>query len=300
MVTFDQYVVPYLPPTDVPPANSEPSNDAAKNAADLAKQNEIWKDSAKDDHTTSAENIGGEKMPSNLNSLGAWGQGTTVADAEWHAARVGEVNYQGSGDWGSAYAMGATDFMKIEGRVYGDSGYKDGTVMASGGVQGRIELMGSHYQAGYTSPTLFNFGGHDFNSRTTLNADASVGATATAHGGIALGKSDYVDVGASGFAGASASLKGSESIGDVAAVKGDATAWAGVGAKADLDAGYKDGELSFSFGLGFAFGYGFDYDLGFSVNVGAVGDCIEEGASDVVDGIGDAASAIGDAIGDLF
>src|SRR5690242_582512 len=113
MVTFDQYVVPYLPPTDVPPANSEPSNDAAKNAADLAKQNEIWKDSAKDDHTTSAENIGGEKMPSNLNSLGAWGQGTTVADAEWHVARVGEVNYQGSGDWGSAYAMGATDFMKI-------------------------------------------------------------------------------------------------------------------------------------------------------------------------------------------
>ena len=35
MVTFDQYVVPYLPPTDVPPANSEPSNDAAKNAAKI-------------------------------------------------------------------------------------------------------------------------------------------------------------------------------------------------------------------------------------------------------------------------
>jgi hypothetical protein len=298
-----QYVIPPVNfPKQAPPSTggSQNASQQANNNGDASNKDGMWKDSvsSKDDHTTSVENIGNEKMPTNLNSLGVWGQGTTRADAEWHAAQIGDINYQSSGDWGSAYAVGSTDFLKLEGRVYGDSGYKDGTVMASGGVQGRFELMGSHYQAGYTSPTAFTFGGHDFNSRTTVNADASVGATATVNGGIALGKNDYVDVGASGFAGASASLKGSESIGDVATVKGDATVWAGVGAKANIDAGYKDGELSFSLGFGFAFGYGFDYDLGFSINVGAVGDCIEEGASDVVNGIGDAASAVGDGIGD--
>jgi hypothetical protein len=297
-----QYVIPPVNFPKPAPPKSDASQQAANNNGDASNKDGMWKDSVsgKDDHTTSVENIGNEKMPTNLNSLGVWGQGTTQADAEWHAAQIGDVNYQSSGDWGSAYAVGSTDFLKLEGRVYGDSGYKDGTVMASGGVQGRFELIGSHYQAGYTSPTAFTFGGHDFNSRTTLNGDASVGAAAIVNGGIALGKNDYVDVGASGFAGASASLKGSESIGDVATVKGDATVWAGVGAKANLDAGYKDGELSFSFGFGFAFGYGFDYDLGFSINVGAVGDCIEEGASDVVDGIGDAASAVGDAMSSLF
>jgi len=320
MVTV-QYTVPgasFVP--RIPHKPDGGSKDASQQTSDASQQDGIWKDhySSKDDHSTSIENTGGEELPSNLNNLGAWGKGTTLAESEWHAARIGEVNYRDSGDWGSAYAMGSTDFLKLQGRVYGDTGYKDGTVTLKGGVQGRFELVGSHYQGGYTSPTLFSFGGHDINSKTTLNADAYVGATGFAEGGIALGKNDYVELGAGGFAGASATLKGSESIGDVASVNGSATAWAGIGAKADLDAGYKDGELSFHFGAGLAFGYGFDYDFGFSINVGAIGDGIYEGASDVVDGVGDAgewvggkakdvandigdvASDIGDAICDLF
>jgi hypothetical protein len=274
--------------------------------------------SHKESHTRSLENVGDEKMPTDLNSLGAWGKGTTAAGGGWEAGRFGEVNSHSSGDWGSAYIVGGSDYMKIQGRVYGDSGYKDGTVTLTGGVQGRIELLGHHYQAGYTSPTLFNFGGHDIQARGTVNADAQIGVTGTIEGGIQLGKNDEVHVGARGFAGASATLQGSESLGDMATVKGEASAWVGVGAKADLDVGYKDGEVSFSFGLGLAFGYGFDYDIGFSVNFGAIGDAIYNEAGEVVDAvgdagewvgseaedaanaIGDAASSVGDAICDVF
>ena len=310
MVTL-RYVVPTINfPSSVPPAKSgggstDTSQTGANNGAADASQKDgmkdgIWRQSysSKNDSTTSVENIGNEKMPANLTSLGGYGKGTTRAQAEWHAAEVGDVNYQSSGDWGSAYAVGSTDFLRLQGRVYGDTGYKDGTVMATGGVQGRFELVGSHYQAGYNSPTLFSIGGHDIQSRTTVNADASVGASGSVDGGIALGKNDYVQVGASGFAGASASLQGSENIGDLGGVNGDARVWAGVGAKADLDAGYKDGQLSFHFGLGLAWGIGYDFDIGFSINVDAIGDGIYNVASDVVGGAGDAAEDIGKAVGD--
>jgi hypothetical protein len=275
------------------------SNGPSKQATSAAQKDGMWTDrgSVKDSDTESLENIGNEKMPSNLNGLGTWGQGTTRGDAEWHAAQFGEVNYRDSGDWGSAYAQGSTDVLKVEGRAFGDAGYKDGSYMASGGVQGRVELIGAHYQGGYTSPTLFNFGGHDITSRTTFNGDASVGATATVQGGIALGKNDYVQLGANGFAGASATVKGSESLGDVASVNGCASGYVGIGAKGDLDVGYKDGELNFNFGLGFAWGIGYSLDFGFSVNPGAIADGIYDGAGDACKWVGNEAEDAGKWVG---
>jgi hypothetical protein len=270
----------------------------SRQGTNAAQKDGIWKDhdSVKDSDTTSLANVGDEKMPDNVNNLGAWGQGTTLDQAEWHAARFGEVNYRDSGDWGSAYATGSTDVLKFQGRVFGDSGYKDGTLIASGGVQGRFELIGSHYQAGYNSPTLFNFGGHDITSRTTVNADAYVGATGTVQGGIELGKNDNIQVGASGFAGASATVKGSESLGDMASVNGSASGYVGIGAKANADIGYKDGEINFSFGLGLAWGIGYSFDFGFSVNVGAIADGVYHEAGDACNYVGKEAKDAGKAI----
>ena len=317
MITMTyKFTIPTMPVTQTPPPNQGNGQNQA------SQQTTIWKDSSKTDYSGSIDNTGNEKMPDNVSNLGAWGKGTTLDQAEWHAGRVGDVNYQDSGDWGSAYATGSTDFMKLQGRVYGDTGYKDGTLTASGGVQGRLELVGSHYQGGYTSPTLFSFDGHNINSQTTVNADASVGVTGTAEGGVGIGKNDYVQVGASGFAGASASVKGSETVGDVAGVNGDASVYAGVGAKANLDLGYKDGQFTFNLGAGLAWGIGCSFDFGFSVNVGAIGDGIEDGAkwvgNEVEDGakavgngvedgakavgnaVSDAASAVGDALSSIF
>ena len=293
---------PFARPSYPNPSNSGGgSNNPSKHAASTAQKDGMWSDheSVKDSDSGS---IGNENMPSNLNSLGTWGQGTTRADAEWHAAEFGVVNYQSSGDWGSAYFRGSTEVLEVEGRVFGDAGYKDGSYVASGGVQGRFELIGQHYQGGYTSPTLFNFGGYDITSRTTFNADASVGATGTVQGGIALGKNDYVQVGASGFAGASATVQGSESLGNVASVNGSASGYVGVGAKGDVDVGYKDGELNFNFGLGFAWGIGYSLNFGFSVNVGAIADGAYHEVADagkwVGNEVGDAGKAVGNAVGD--
>lgn len=304
MYTF--FIVPYQTRHQFPIPSSAGqshagggSNPPSKHAASAAPKDGMWTDrgSVRDSDTESIENIGNEKMPSNLNSLGTWGQGTTRGDAEWHAAQFGEVNYHGSGDWGSAYAHGSTDVLRVEGRAFGDAGYKDGSYTASGGVQGRIELIGAHYQGGYTSPTLFNFGGHDITSRTTGSADAAVGATATVEGGIALGKNDYVQVGASGFAGASATVKGSESLGDVASVNGSASGYVGIGAKGDIDVGYKDGSINLNFGLGFAWGIGYSLDFGFSVNVGAIADGIYDGAGDACEWVGSEAADAGKWVG---
>ena len=75
MVNFDTYVVPFTPATPPPKPDSGSKNPAQNglNSNDPSQQDGIWKDSvhSKDDHTTSIDNIGDEKMPSNLNSLGA-------------------------------------------------------------------------------------------------------------------------------------------------------------------------------------------------------------------------------------
>jgi len=126
-----------------------------------------------------------------------------------------------------------------------------------------------------------------------VNADASVGATGYDEAGIALGKNDYLNVGAGGFVGASAGLKDTENLGDLAGVKGDVGVYAGVGAKADIDAGYKDGELGLHLGCGIAFGLGFDCDFGFSVNVGAVADGIDEATNQTADAVADAGKWVG-------
>src|SRR5882724_8112215 len=137
-VRYVTQVIPQIPPHKAGGGSTDTSQ-GQNQAGSASQKNEIWKDSGKDDQTTSLENTGNEKMPSNLNSLGTWGQGTTLDDAEWHADQFGEVNDQSSGDWGSAYVRGSSDVLKVEGRVYGDTSYGDGTVKASGGVQGRVE-----------------------------------------------------------------------------------------------------------------------------------------------------------------
>lgn len=274
------------------------SNGPSKHAATAGQKDNMWSDhrSVRDSDTESLENSGNEQMPTNLSSLGSWGQGTTRGDAEWHAAEFWGVNYRDSGNWGSAYFKGSTDVLKFEARAFGDAGYKDGSYVASGGVQGRFELIGQHYQGGYTSPVLFNFGGHDITSRTTFQADGSVGATGTIQGGIAIGKNDYVQVGASGFAGASGTVQGSENLGDVAGVHGSASGYVGIGAKGNLDVGYKDGEINFDFGFGFAWGFGYSLDWGFSINVGAIADGVEDGAKWVGNKAEDAAKAVGNEV----
>ena len=265
-----------------------------------AQKKGIWKgsDSSTDGSTSSLGNVGGEKLPDNLSHLGDYGKGTTLAEYEWHLARIGEVDVHDSGDWGSAYFKGSTDFMKVQGRVYGNANLDDWTASASIGVQGRIEIIGHHYEGGYDTPSIYNLGGHDINLKTKVNADAYIGANGFAEAEIGIGKNTHVDLGAGGFDGASASLKGSENLGDFGGVNGGAAAWVGVGAKVDLDAGIKDGELSFHFGAGLALGLGLEYDWGFSINFAGIADGLYNAGADAIDAVADAGEWVGGAAED--
>src|SRR5215475_6989956 len=102
MVTVN-YVVPTMPYT--PPVLPNSGAQGQNQTPQASQQTNIWKDSSKGDYSTSIDNTGNEKMPDNVSNLGAWGKGTTLAQGEWHAGRVGEVNYSDSGNWGSAYAV---------------------------------------------------------------------------------------------------------------------------------------------------------------------------------------------------
>src|SRR5215467_13480465 len=102
MVTV-QYIVPCYIPKTKPVKNDDGSQTNQNATGDASKKDQLWHTSDKESDNTTLTNIGGEKMPDNLNNLGTWGKGTTLDQAEWHAARVGEVNDQSSGDWGSAY-----------------------------------------------------------------------------------------------------------------------------------------------------------------------------------------------------
>jgi len=180
------------------------------------------------------------------------------------------------------------------GRIFGDAGFKKGALEAYIGAEGRAELIGAHYNFGYATPTV-NIAGHEIGIKADVQADAFVGAQGYAEALVRLGKDPRIHIGAEGFAGASATIQGQAALGDLAKVRGSATAWAGVGAKANLDVGYEDGHLKFDLGFGAALGLGFEVDWGFDINVGAVGDFLADVGETVLDGLGDVGDAIGDA-----
>lgn len=69
------------------------------------------------------------------------------------------------------------------------------------------------------------------------------------------------------FAGARAGVEGKAGVGPFRAT-GRAEGWAGVGAGAKLDTGYKDGKLKLDFGVGAALGVGGKLKVGVEVDVG--------------------------------
>src|SRR5262245_31758799 len=75
------------------------SQQGLQKGVDALKKKGTWKetDSSKHNSSSSIGNVGGEKLPDNLSHLGDWGKGTTLAEWEWHALRVGDVDYKDSG-----------------------------------------------------------------------------------------------------------------------------------------------------------------------------------------------------------
>lgn len=172
------------------------------------------------------------------------------------------------------------------------------------------------------------------------STNASLGPILEGHADADLGKNTYLDLGGEAFIGAKASAGGTAEVGEYGSVSGGVGAYAGVGAKGDIDVGVKDGKFSFKFGGGLALGIGAELNLGFDLdyekiandlyNAGSdladnlesafdwlgdetksagetaedtaedIIDAAEDTADDVVDGLGDLADSAGDVLDDVF
>ncbi len=242
---------------------------------------------------------GDREMPDDLRDLAKYGKGNTILEGKAEAMRVGELDETWEGDWGDAYAKGHTTLLGAQGRIYQDVGFDDWTLKAEIGAQGKLELAGAHYEVGYNTPTV-NIAGHDIGINTKVNLDAEIGARGEIFGKIKLGKENRIQLGAEAFAGASATIQGEAALGDLAAVRGEATAWAGIGAKSELDVGFEDGKLNFDMGLGAALGVGFELDWGFTVDFGEVGEVLYDVGTEISDAVQDVGDAVGDVANDVF
>jgi hypothetical protein len=127
-----------------------------------------------------------------------------------------------------------------------------------------------------------------------VEGQVKVGAEAYATGEVALTKDKAVVKGEAGaFAGVEAKVTGRAGVGPLG-VTGTAAGWAGVGAKAEFNAGYENGKLKLSFGAGAALGYGGYLKGGVEIDVGKA----KQIAEHVVDKVADGAKKLADADGD--
>ena len=202
-------------------------------------------------------------MPENLGSLGGGG-GTTVGGLEdsWNLFEFGKIDEKTEGEMGSAYAKGSTQVLGLSGQVYYNFGVDTDkkTVSAGIGAKGSAEIVGAHYEAGFETADV-NIGDSNVDVNGKVNADAYVGVKGNIEAGITLGKENNFKLGAGAFDGANASLSGKIGAGELGDVHGDIKAWAGIGAKAEFDVGFKNGKLSADWGLGLALGAGAEWDL---------------------------------------
>jgi hypothetical protein len=214
-----------------------------------------------------------QKEISNVSGIIDWKKGYTLFDKEAHLWRPIEFARELVTDKvGEASAKGRLDVLAIRGRLFGlaDLNWKKSVAELGLGVQAAFELIGGHIELKHDAPKVL-LGGVDAALHTVINGDAYVGAVA--EGGAILNlswddffKKSYLQLGGQAFAGAAASISGSMSLGKLIGVRGSADAYAGAGAKALLNVGFKDGELDVETGLGAAVAVGAGYDVGISVN----------------------------------
>ncbi len=208
-----------------------------------------------------------------------WNVGTTIWKKEWTAAEFGKVSETAAGKWGSFKLEGTADAVSFRARVYRDwsANLQEGQYGALVGAHARFELLGAHYAALYSSPTLIHLAGHEIPLNLRLGEDAFAGAEAYANVGIHAGSlQNDIYVGGAAFAGASAAVKASIDLGGMIGAKGMLRGWAGAGVRAQLSAGVHDGKLDTDFGAGAALGLGGEVELGMVLDAGKIAELAQD------------------------
>jgi hypothetical protein len=194
------------------------------------------------------------------------GIGTYQASGSFHH-EAAVVHEQGQVSVGSGNARFAAEG---EVSVLAASVAGHGSIDVSGGrlaAQGHVEASATLVEASGSIDAQLG--------PASLQAEgyAYVGAKASADGAVYLDPANGIyaaKVKAKAFAGATAEATARASLGDVASAEVGVGAWAGIGARFELDAGYKDGQFHFKVDIGAALGVGVNLSLGFSINVGKI------------------------------
>ncbi|QPP07976.1 hypothetical protein G4Z16_17955 [Streptomyces bathyalis] len=193
----------------------------------------------------------------------------------WGAEAQGRSDFAG----GEVSGKAGVNLLGVEGRA--GVGLQDGNATAS--ASGKAYLAQASAEGKYTAG-YFEASG---------KASAFAGAQAEAKGSVGM---DGVHGQAGAFAGAKAEAEGHASVAGVG-VGGTAEGWAGVGAEAKFDAGFKDdgtfvigGEAGVGLGLGGKLGGQIEIDPG----------KVTDAAGDAADAVGDWGSSAKDTVGGWF
>ncbi len=234
----------------------------------------------------------------------AWGVKTTVGPDGKGSTSFGGGGYQAGGIYRDGYrAVAMSDDKRYtadaeagivaQGGVSGSYGLdtKNGA-FATGGIGGKI---GAYGQANADAKTeSVKIGGVDYDAGIGAHGEVFAGAKAGAGGTVGIGP-DFV--GAKGNIGA---FIGAEAAGDIhgnlgpLAGKVGASGMVGAGIGADGDISYKDGKFHMGGKLFAALGYGGSLSGDVTVDVGAIGKSLYNGASTVADYAGKGLSTAGD------
>jgi hypothetical protein len=216
------------------------------------------------------------------------------------------------GGWKQATAAGVKVNAKVAGadlnaevyagRLKGVAGASGGLNLAnaelSAGVYSRLEA----HLVGVSAGGKRKFGNDAINTTTSVWSNAYVGGELGAKAGVTFNPrsgSAGVNAGLSAFAGAKARGIVRQGFGvageEIGRVGISGEAWAGIGASADVNAGFEDGHLKLGASLGAALGVG--GKVGFSVDINVVGTAkvIGKAATAVADTATDVATDVGNA-----
>ncbi|MBN2361068.1 MAG: LysM peptidoglycan-binding domain-containing protein [Deltaproteobacteria bacterium] len=287
------------------------TNDGSKNSQNLAN----WEYSG-NKYTT---------IYSGNNKDGTWRNTTTdpreetKKKAELSSATVTLFNQSGYVST-KPVAGDEVSVSSADGALNASANYKALYADAAGGVSGGIDLKNGTarvdawgrtgaYLATAEGAASAAYGNDIIGGQTSVKARAMVGAEVTGFASVAFDPKNgdiYGRAGVEAFAGAraSAELKQDISIGgmDVGSVGVKGEVYAGIGVKANVEAGFKDGRLQGSFELGACLGVGAGVKVNFDINIAepvkAVAGAVTDAAKTVGTAVSNAAQAVGSAVSD--
>lgn len=223
-----------------------------------------------------------------LHSYGTKGQ--TLGEIGGALVNTGGSFYQPT-PLGNLSGSGYVTALAARARAYGS--VDPAALAAEFGVEADLTLLEARGSM-TMEQNMLDLGFLQAGQRTSVDGRVYAGAQAWADARVSLANGPRATVSAGAFAGASAELAASQDFvvngRSLVGAHGAVKAWAGAGAKLELDVGIENGKLDFRFDIGAALGVGIEVDFGFSIDFKAMADTVKDVVKGVVGSVLDVLS----------